>query len=199
MRPTYILLEGPGVEPLSLDEAKLALRIDPDVTAEDDDIQSKITAAREYFEAYTGQALITQKWAARLPCWPTGHSFPIERGPIRSIDSIIYFDSNGISQTVAADQYRFLTGGIRSNGLIEFVSGWPGFDLGQRSDAMTITFTAGYGEDASAVPRTIVEAIKKIFGDLYRDRESSAVGTIVSPFPQLESLIGMHRLGSIIV
>jgi len=51
---------APALEPVSLTEAKLHLRID--TTAEDVLISSLIKAARQYCENYQRRAYITQTW-----------------------------------------------------------------------------------------------------------------------------------------
>src|SRR5688500_5745800 len=58
----------PAIEPMALDDAKKYLRVD---TADDDVlIKTLITAAREWVERYTGQALITQTWDYWLDHFP---------------------------------------------------------------------------------------------------------------------------------
>lgn len=54
------VLQQPGGEPLTLTEAKLAMRVDPDITSDDDYIANLITTARSYCEDTLGQSLISQ-------------------------------------------------------------------------------------------------------------------------------------------
>ena len=62
------LIEGPAVEPLSLDQAKAHLRVDID--DDDDLISTLITAAREYCEEFCHRAFITQTWQLLLDHFP---------------------------------------------------------------------------------------------------------------------------------
>lgn len=64
-----VLLQ-PGGEPLTLAEAKLACRIDSDITAEDDTIANLITTARAYIEDTKGLALISQTILATFDRFP---------------------------------------------------------------------------------------------------------------------------------
>lgn len=54
------VLQQPNAEPLTLDEAKRACRIDADLTADDDDIANYIRTARTYCEDTYGVALVSQ-------------------------------------------------------------------------------------------------------------------------------------------
>ncbi|WP_096232267.1 head-tail connector protein [Thermoanaerobacterium sp. RBIITD] len=53
-----ILIEGPELEPVSLEEAKLHLRVDG--TEEDALISALISTAREFCESFTGRSLALQ-------------------------------------------------------------------------------------------------------------------------------------------
>jgi uncharacterized phiE125 gp8 family phage protein len=62
------LIQGPAVEPLSLDEAKLHLRVD--IVDDDELITVLIQAAREYCEEFCHRAFITQTWKLVLDHFP---------------------------------------------------------------------------------------------------------------------------------
>ena len=68
---TKVLLQ-PGGEPLTVAEAKLACRIDADITADDDYIADLITKARVYCEDVLAQALISQTMLFTFDQFPRG-------------------------------------------------------------------------------------------------------------------------------
>jgi uncharacterized phiE125 gp8 family phage protein len=112
-----IQTQAPAVEPIVLADAKNFLRLDSDLTADDTLITLLISAARRYAESYTGRSFITQKWKLVLDSFPgwslmgmpygTTYSHPkqaviFEKGPVQSVDSIVYVDMAGVTQTVTA-------------------------------------------------------------------------------------------------
>ena len=77
---TLFRTAGPDVEPVTLADAKAALRIDH--SSEDDLISSLIRAAREEVEATTGLAMIDQDWRLVLDGIPPNRLVLLRRGPI---------------------------------------------------------------------------------------------------------------------
>src|SRR5262245_1528310 len=80
-----VLVTPPAVEPLTLGEVKVHLRVDH--TADDEDISDLITAARELCEEQSGRSLATQTWRLELDRFPAW-SFRLLRGPLQSVTSI---------------------------------------------------------------------------------------------------------------
>jgi Phage gp6-like head-tail connector protein len=79
---TSILLTGPAIEPISLEETKTFLRIEHN--DEDELIAALIAGARSHIEAQTQTALITQDWRVVLDAWPQrGLWRQFRRGPQR--------------------------------------------------------------------------------------------------------------------
>src|ERR1035441_6681099 len=66
------LNEVTGVEPLTLQDMKNALKIDITDTTDDSLISGLITAARERAEVITGRALVTSIWTYYLDSFPFG-------------------------------------------------------------------------------------------------------------------------------
>src|SRR3990167_7541589 len=87
----------PTEEPLSLEEAKLHLKLD--ATDDDELVFGLIAAARASAEDYTGRALITQTWQLKIDGdWlevdePCGHRIVLPRPPIASVASVQYVDT----------------------------------------------------------------------------------------------------------
>lgn len=109
-----------------------------------------IQAARQHAETYLKRKLITQTLDLHLdsfPCWTL--KMPV---PLSSVTAITYFDSNGVEQTLAADQY--LVDSTTEPGRIQPAPNlvWPATQY--RNNAVKIRFVAGYGA-ASAVPACV--------------------------------------------
>lgn len=185
------IVTPPAVEPVSLAEAKLHLR----VSIDDDDtlITSLIAAARLRAEALLRQTLIatTFDWfldgfpasangyfnrLVRLqgpgPQWlPNGAAILIvPNRPLVSVASVKYYDPAGVLQAVDPATYFVSTGlGSRIQPLVGHV--WP--VVRPQIDGVVIRYTAGYA-DASAVPENVKAAMKLMIGTWYEHREEVA-------------------------
>lgn len=72
------LLTAPTIEPVTLEQAKIAARVDGPEW--DDIITGAIVAARQVAEQETGVRFIAQTWRIELPDWPAGDDvFPVYR------------------------------------------------------------------------------------------------------------------------
>src|SRR5215213_5238149 len=89
-------LAAVAVEPVSLAQAKLWLRVDHD--AEDDLIAALVSAARDYVEAQTGLALAPQTWC--LAVRPTELPVEMPRPPFGSLLSAEALLDDGTTRAV---------------------------------------------------------------------------------------------------
>lgn len=108
-----------------------------------------ITAARQHAETYLKRALITQTVDLHLDCFPC---WTIKLPPLQSVTAITYFDSNGVEQTLAADQYLVDSTTQPARITPAFGLVWPVTQY--RNNAVKVRFVAGYGA-ASAVPACV--------------------------------------------
>jgi uncharacterized phiE125 gp8 family phage protein len=93
-----ILLTGPAIEPLSLDEAKAFLRVEH---SDDDQIISALIAgARTHIETQSQVALITQGWRIVLDCWPQHGRIVVRPGPLKSLHAARFYDLNGNAHAI---------------------------------------------------------------------------------------------------
>lgn len=176
---TLTTITGPTVEPLTLAEAKHALRV-----SHDDDnalIMAYIKAARQWVESYTGLKLMTQTIELSFDNF-TQRSFPIGVWPLQSIDSVKYDDtaSPTAEQTLVADTdyYADITS---VGGRVITITGWP--STATNDNSVRVRVTAGYAS-AAAVPELIKAGIKAYIAYLY-DSESNldqAAMSILNPY-----------------
>lgn len=160
-----VLVTPPAEEPVTLEEAKLHLRLD--TTAEDSLISALIVAAREYVEMYTRRQLVTATWELSLDAWPLCIRPP--KPPLQVVTGITYMDSAETLQTVDPTMYRVDT--TREPGRILVATGvsWPA--VVRVPGAIRVTYEAGYGA-ASAVPATFKQAMLLYMADMYEHREA---------------------------
>lgn len=137
-----------------------------------------IGAARQQVEEYCNRALVTQTWRMTLDRFPRvtdrnrWAEIRLPRPNLVSVTSITYIDANGDTQTVTADDYIVDTASLPGRIVPAYGVAWPATRC--QPDAVTITFTAGYGATADTVPASIRAAVLLVVGDLYKNREAQA-------------------------
>jgi uncharacterized phiE125 gp8 family phage protein len=82
-----LLLTGPAIEPLSLDEAKAFLRVEH--SDDDQVISALIAGARTHVETQSQVALITQGWRIVLDCWPQHGRIVVRPGPLKLLHAAL--------------------------------------------------------------------------------------------------------------
>lgn len=167
---TLTIVTKPTEYPLTLAEAKNHLRIDADQTGDDALIDGLVAAATTHAENYLGRALCSQTWKLLLDCFENCIRLPLP--PLQSITSVKYLDTSGTEQTLATSVYRTLGVGSEGEGAIERDYGqvWP--STYSVSEAVRITFVAGYA-NAGVVPQVIKQAMLLHLTALYEMREPS--------------------------
>jgi len=174
------LITAPTVEPVSLEEARLFLRIDSDPGEEDALIASMITAARQEAEKITRRQLITATWELRLDYFPETIYLPMP--PLQSVAPIApvviggvkYLDAAGVEQTLT-ENTDYLVDTYSEPGRITPAYGevWP--PIYPVPNAVRIVYKAGYGDAATSVPAAIKNWIKAMVGSLWENRETAVV------------------------
>ena len=154
------LVRDAAVEPLSVGDAKLHLRVD----SPDDDvlIGALIAAARRFAENLTQRALICQAWKLVIDSFPgpaligvpwgktftlPKHAIVLEKSAVRNVTAIRYLDMQGSWQTLPPAAYTVDYTSEPCRITPVFGQIWP-IPLPQIG-AAEVTFTAGY-----AVPVT---------------------------------------------
>jgi uncharacterized phiE125 gp8 family phage protein len=182
----------PDTEPLTLPGVKRHCN----VIAEDEDalLWSLIHAAREQVETEANRSLVTQTWRMRLHTFPSDRYIELPRPPLIAVTSIVYVDSDGVAQTVDDDDYD--VDADREPGAIWLAEDvdWPS-DLADQANAVTITYTAGYG-DPDDVPRRAKQAMLLLVGHWYRQREAVGTSSFATEIPlAYRALINSLRVG----
>jgi len=165
----YKLVTGPTVEPISLTEAKLFLRVDQ--STEDNLITAMIIAARQWVEDYTWRPLCSQTWKLNLDFTEVKQYIGLNKGPIQSVTHIKYFTTLYTQSTMSTGDFQ--TDIINEPGRIKILTMPAVFDM---MNAMEIQFVCGYGVAAS-VPDVIKQAMYLMLGHWYEHREAVTVGS----------------------
>jgi uncharacterized phiE125 gp8 family phage protein len=165
----FRLTAGPAAEPVTLAEAKAHLRVD--VTDDDAMIARMIQAAREWVEAQTGRALMTQSWRMTLDAWPEGVALALIRPPVQAVAAVRVFDAGGASTTWAAENYTLLSG-AEPPCLVRKTPAWP--TPGRVEGGVEIDLTCGYGAAAADAPAALRQAVLAQAAALYERRGEDA-------------------------
>ena len=182
------LITAPAVEPVSLAEAKVFLRVDSDLTEDDALINMMITAARQHGETLTQRSFITQSWRLTLdgePCGPVH----LERGPVTAITSIQYLDMAGALQTIsnpAAPEWAVVLSDDSARLAAGFGYTWP--NVLPQIGAVRINYTAGYGPAATDVPQVIRNWMQVRISTAYNNREEFAARGMY-PLPYVDYML----------
>jgi len=178
----------PAVEPVSLDSVKDHLGIARGELGHDAHLTSLIKAARLAAEKYTRRALITQTRKLTLDHFPEWRIY-LPNPPLQSVSSITYVDSDGVTQTVSSSLYDVHT--TSSPGFVEpaYSEVWPTPRV--QSQAVNITYVAGFGDAKDDIPEDIKQAIVFLV-EWYFDGHG-----LVGPMaPAAKSLLSMAQSGA---
>lgn len=187
-----ILVTGPASEPVTLEEAKLHLRVD--VADDDGLISGLVAAARQAFEEVNGRALFTQTWKLILDGWPSAPYIALPRPPLASVTSVSYVESDGNTMVWGSSNYVVET--LRTPGRIHLAENvtWPSASL-RAASPITITYVAGWAT-TEVIPQRYKQAILLLAGHWYENRENVVVsGAVPKSLPlAFESLALMDRV-----
>jgi uncharacterized phiE125 gp8 family phage protein len=181
------LVAPPAVEPLTAAEAKARLNIGSEVS--DEVINAYITASRQTIDGAGGwlnRALITQSWRGHLDAFPCGNRVYIPLPPLQQL-AISYIGDAGDSVTLTEGvDYKLTQNAQRP--YITPIGSWPSIAI--NSDAITLDFIAGYGDDGASVPEPIRTAIALGAGHIHHIASRNPAITM-----EAEEGIGQTRYG----
>ena len=180
---TFVEALAPGTEPVSVDQAKAQCRRTSTFHADDVWFDDAVAAARRKVEADTGLRLLSGRYEQRVAGFGCG--LRLLKAPLIEVESVEYVDTAGATQLWDDANYVVIpgqTGPPPSHGRLELGYGltWP--TVRGQSDAVLVTFTAGFGAVAD-VPRDLVLAMLQLIAHWYELRGVAVTGTIIQEVP----------------
>ncbi len=168
MLRTVSLVTPPAAEPITLEEARLHLRVTG--TEEDSLITSLVTASRRAAEGKTNRALMLQTWRLSLDRFPYPDNAPIllPRPPFGSVTAFTYTDATGAGQTLTTGATTLVDRGVCAELVPAYGTVWP--VAREHPGSVQITYTAGYAS-AADVPAEIKAWMKIHLATLYENRD----------------------------
>jgi uncharacterized phiE125 gp8 family phage protein len=142
LRIVSVMVTPPSVEPVSVDEAKLHLRVTN--AAEDATIASLITAARQQVERDLGASLAPTVWDLWLDGYPSDDiEIQIPRWPLQAVLSITTYDSDDSATVTPITDYTIDALSVPGRIVLNDGVTWPTALRSRR--AAVIRHVSGFG------------------------------------------------------
>lgn len=184
---TPILMTPPAIEPVSLAEAKLYLRLDG--AEEDDLLATLIAAARLMVEAASGRMLIEQGWRLVLDAWPIDGRLRLPVGPLRSVAGARVFDAQGAPTAVPPELFAPELGSDPP--VLAIAGAVP--QPGRASQGIDLDVVVGFGPAAGDVPAPLRQAILRLAARWFENR-GDALGAEAAVLPaEIATLVAPYR------
>jgi uncharacterized phiE125 gp8 family phage protein len=162
---SLVLTNSPTIEPVSLAETKLHLRVDS--PTDDMLIASLITTSRMQIEQALSLALLAQTWSYFIDAWPHDPLL-LPLAPVIQLDLVRAF---GLDDTPTVFlPLAFQLDGHAQPPRLARRSVAPGFGPLRKLNGIEIVFTAGFGAAASDVPAPIRHALLLLVAHWYEQR-----------------------------
>lgn len=174
LRQGTIVTEPPATYAVTTATARNQLQLESGDTSKDTEIARYIAAATAYVEGRLGYPIIDQTRMTQLRGFPLdGGDIWIGAGADLAVTSVQYRDTTGTLQTLSSANYIVDTFSKPALLTLAPNCSWPATQ--ERSGAVVITWTAGWGDDTE-VPADIAHAVLLLVGhwDLHRE----AVGQV---------------------
>lgn len=171
---------APAVEPVSLAEAKIHLRVDH--SDDDAHISALITTAREYCEMISRRAFVNRTLDLSLSGWPADGYIRLPYPPAVSVSSITYYKDDNTSATLSAADYILIADIDPAVVALAKDKSWPSDSL-RTVAPIRVRYVAGYGAAATSVPGRFRQALLLAMGHWYENREAVNIGNIVNTLP----------------
>lgn len=169
-----VITSAPAVEPISLAEAKVHLRVD--TGDEDALIEQLIATARMFVERALGLALITQTWSYFIDSWPRSFTVALPLAPIQAVSAVKLHDADGGATTLDVESYAV---DVLSQPARIVLNGAMPAIAPRALNAFEVSLLAGYGDEPDDVPATLRHALLLLVAHWFERREPVVLG--VSP------------------
>lgn len=104
MHSNFAKVTPPAILPISVEDAKVQVRVDSDDTSHNDRLYDCIAQATSHLETVYGNKFAKQVWDVWYPGFPAG-DFVIPFGPVISLDTFEYTDEDSTTTAVSSSLY----------------------------------------------------------------------------------------------
>ncbi len=171
-------------EPITLEQAWKHLRLDvdgsPPATEDDDWLEDiGIPAARDWAEHFLEQQVAQVTLELGTQGFPYG-GIPLRFGPVRSVESVIYIDGDGVEVTMVADDEYTLNSFTNPATVVPaYGTSWPSAQASANS--VLVQYVSGYDLPGDSptdhpLPAGIRIGILLMLGHLFINREDTIAG-----------------------
>jgi len=186
--------DNPDEQALTADQLRSALGDIDDVSLTDDEANELILTAQVWAENYAGFILFTSVVTTFRNHFPDIgfqlRRYPIQTGVAVSVEYLI----DQVLTTVSVDVFLLAERSFYSILMLKDGEFWP-VDGDVQADSVKIVFTAGFGDDATSLPRDIIAGIKALAVYLFEnpgDCNSCVAGSVAFP-PEAARLLGFRK------
>lgn len=174
-------------EPLTLDECRVHLRVDPidgDTHPDDDLILSLLSAAREWCEGFLGMSIVTKTLELALDEFPSeddaeSAAIVLPMGPVNAVISVTV----GEGSDSLMDEADYVLDDFSVPNRLVPVTTWPVAIASTNN--IRVIYEAGFdgsnSSDGPTLPKSIKQAILLLVGDWYKHREDTDVHDLTIP------------------
>lgn len=166
------LITAATVEPVTVEEAKLHLRVDH--SDEDGLIGRVVQVAREDAETICLHKFITQTWDWYLDEFPAGNAVELPMNPVQSITGIWYTPEDGAETEFASSNYATDVISKPARIKLKSTASWPSDEL-EVMNGVRIRMVVGMGDDPADVDVRAIQAMMLMIGHYYENREQVVI------------------------
>lgn len=185
------LITPPIAMPITLNEAKVHLRLESAFTADDNYVTVLIASAINYVEYFCNRRLITQTWEGVFESWEEIEKHFIPGGQLQEVVQITWHDEDGIQDTLDTDEY--IVTGIRTDeGKIEFIDNADLSNVLYQVNPIQVRYTCGYYQGEAWVAETAYIAGDQVLASygLVAQVTVTGAGTSHTDVPSWPATIG---------
>lgn len=173
--------------PVTTAEAKAHAVVDFD--ADDALIDGMIAAATRAVSEMSGRSIGAETWLMSFGAGVSGRVYlPVT--PVQSVSEISYYDTDDVLQSATVSDFYLIKDGDVAFLRPKSGASWPSAN-GNREDAISITFIAGYSE----CPDTLRHAILMMVAHMYSHREAVSDEILRDVPSGVQDLINLERVG----
>lgn len=192
---SYHIITPPAVLPISLEEVKEHLKLDPSDDTQDDYLTFLTTSVTKYAENYTKRTFINTKFRTYRDIFE--NYIKLRRSKLQTLELFEYLVDD-VYTAVSSDYYYITDETAFSRIALKDGEEYP-TDIDSRMQAIKIEFIAGYGATGADVPQDLRLAMLNHIAKVYENRgdcDSDSSTDVIEQFlPQLSrGIYEMYRI-----